>query len=203
MSISTGVAGLGAGVGGGGGEEVIIYQGLWQDWNNTYTSESEEATRLLRTATGAGTGWAKWHGVTRDPDFGGKFYLEVEILAKDGSVALGVAQSGTNTVFGQGGTSNMGQGGRYQFLSDGRARLNNSSYTNGFGDAWNVGDRVGVGVDMDTGVATAYLNGVAQGTLYGSVDLWTLGVEVHGACYNVGEMVIRNPQYLPEGYKAW
>lgn len=160
-------------------------------------------------SSSAPTGWAKAKYAKSRKASDGSFYCEVKIdeIIATASIAVGVAIEGTAITTAVGGVENAGDGGRYQYFTDGRKRSGGaySSYASTYG----TGDIIGILLKPVSGntVIGFYKNDVYLGDAFTIAGL-TTNFEPHFCVYldnTSGKSIIRSPAqiYLPEQTLAW
>lgn len=127
----------------------------------TWDSGNKGSNLTLSNGNLTGQSIAEWNSVRSTIGKGsGKWYWEITVdsVVFSGE-ETGVGQStisNFDTFFGD---SNAG----YAYRKDGQ--YENASNQFSFGSAFVNGDVIGVGLDMDNGIVSIYLNGVSQGNL--------------------------------------
>jgi len=173
---------------------------------STYLIISDGNRRATRTTSSNSGGWAK-ASYADGFKSSGKWYFEILCVNSDPSrsFSIGIAASTTTNrdSFSQGGSSNAGDGDRFQYFGSGEKRA--SGVYNGYGDSFASGDRIGISLDFDDGmVLRGYKNGVDQGVMYSGLSA---GVSYcpHFCCYNQPREIFipEEIMYLPEGFLPW
>lgn len=172
---------------------------------NGSTSDLSQSNRRWVCRAAAGSTWHKARCATSRGSADGSFYFEVLVLniGSGNAFAVGIADAGTVTTSGQGGTANAGDGSRRQYFNDGRKRAAGAYLS--YGATYAAGDVIGISVTKSgTSITlTAYKNGVSQGVMYSFTS--SASFDPHFCTYaNDGALLwVTDMQYLPQGFIPW
>lgn len=177
-------------------------------WTSGSQGTTADSARRWLNSTYSTQGWTKAKiGTARNVASHGSRFYSFRVGTITATTAVGVAVTGTTLSHGQGTTTlNAGDGGRYQYFSDGRKRAA-GTYAS-YGDTWTAGDVIGIGISASSSntLLTFWKNGVSQGTAYtitGQGDFDPHVCAYFASSGIVWSLDLEPAVFVPPGYTLW